>query len=193
MEIDDLRRLMANMESDRVERTVTKTDTAKFGQAICALSNDFPHHRQPGYLLVGVDDRTGAAVGLEITDRDLQTFGGLRSDGNILPLPIIMVERLHLSEAEGDVAVITVLPSDLPPVRYKGQCWIRIGPRRGIASESDERLLHERRTALAVTFDARPCVGATVADLAIDLFQTSYLPNAVTEDVLDENHRDVRA
>ncbi len=192
MDIEELRRLMADMESDRVERTVSKSDASKLAQAACAFANDLPRHRLPGYLLIGVDDKTGDAVGLTITDEDLRNLAGLRADGNILPIPAITVERHHLSDTEGDVAVVTVLPSDLPPVRYKGQCWIRVGPRRAVASEMEERILSERRAALAMTFDARPCPGATLHDLTIDLFRLTYLPNAVSSDEIEANNRDVR-
>ena len=43
------------------------------------------------------------------------------------------------------MAVITVLPADSTPVRYRGRIRIRIGPRRGIASAQDERILNEKR------------------------------------------------
>ena len=46
---DELRALIADHESDRVELTVSTTKTDKFGEPICAFANDFPNHRQPGY------------------------------------------------------------------------------------------------------------------------------------------------
>jgi len=36
-----IRLLLNNIESDRVERTISTTNTDKFGQAICAFANDF--------------------------------------------------------------------------------------------------------------------------------------------------------
>lgn len=39
---DQLRALMAARESDRVELTVSTTNTDKFGEAVCAFANDFP-------------------------------------------------------------------------------------------------------------------------------------------------------
>ena len=48
--------MLSELESDRVERTVSINNTDKFGQAICAFANDFPNHRQPGYLIVGASD-----------------------------------------------------------------------------------------------------------------------------------------
>jgi ATP-dependent DNA helicase RecG len=42
-----------------------------------------------------------------------------------------------------DVAVVLVQPADAPPVRFKGTVWIRVGPRRAIASPQEERILAE--------------------------------------------------
>jgi ATP-dependent DNA helicase RecG len=60
--------LLGELESDRVERTVSVSDTDKFSKAICAFANDMPHHRRPGYLFVGVRD-DGRLSGAEITDQ----------------------------------------------------------------------------------------------------------------------------
>lgn len=62
MDRDEVLRLMADLESDRVERTVSLSNTDKFTQAICAFANDMPHHRQPGYPLLGVKDGRGIAI-----------------------------------------------------------------------------------------------------------------------------------
>ena len=45
---EQLRALIADRESDRVELTVSTNNTDKFGEAICAFANDFSNHRQPG-------------------------------------------------------------------------------------------------------------------------------------------------
>ena len=129
---DQLQALMADLESDRVERTTSTNKTDKFGEAICAFSNDFPNHRQPGYLLVGVHDN-GNASGLTVTDRLLLNLAGLRSNVSLEPLPAVTVQKY--SVPGGDVAVVEVLPSDLPPVRYKGRIWIRVGPSRRRANQ----------------------------------------------------------
>ena len=71
---DELRALIADGESDRVEFTVSTTD--KFGEAICAFANDFPDHGQPGRLVVGVDD-AGTVGGLAVTDDLLKRLGAL--------------------------------------------------------------------------------------------------------------------
>jgi ATP-dependent DNA helicase RecG len=183
--------LLGDSESFSVERTVSTKDIAKFSQAVCAFANDLPASRLPGYLLIGADDKTGAPAGLAVTDELLRNLAGLATDGNILPAPAIMVYRVQLSSGAGDIAVVEVQPSDLPPVRFKGQTWIRRGPRRGIANEAEESILIKRRTAAARTFDAQPCVGASLSDLALDLFTNTYRPLAVDAETIAENHRPV--
>jgi ATP-dependent DNA helicase RecG len=183
--------LMADLESSGVERTTSVNDTAKFSEAVCAFANDLPGSKQPGFLLIGVDDKTGSPTGLQVTNQLLQNLAGLGADGNILPAPALHAYKITLSSGQGDVAVVEVQPSDIPPVRYKGAVRIRRGPRKGIANESEERLLMERRAAGTLTFDAQPCQASGLSDLALDLFVTGYLPLAVDAEVLANNGRPV--
>jgi len=183
----DLIALLNDTESDRIERTVSVKNTDKFCEAICAFANDFPNHRQSGFLFIGVADN-GNLSGLTVTDELLQSLGGIRSDGNILPQPALTVTKVSLEG--GDVAVVEVAPSDLPPVRYKGRVWIRVGPRKSIANEQEERILTERRVALARSFDARPCQEATIDDLALGQFD-AYRREAVDAQTIEANHRPI--
>lgn len=185
----ELLKLLADLESDRVERTISTSNTDKFAQAVCAFANDFPAHRQPGYLLIGVEDN-GQPSGLKVTDDLLQSLGALRSDGNIQPMPALTVSRFSLPA--GDVAVVEVLPADLPPVRYKGRVYLRVGPRRATATEQEERILTERRISHALTFDALPCLDSTLEELSEDRFRLTYLRHAVSEEVIAENGRPLK-
>jgi len=185
----ELHSLLADLESDRVERTISISNTDKFSQAVCAFANDFPAHRQPGYLLIGVQD-DGEPSGLKVTDELLQTLGALRSDGNIQPMPALTVSRFSLPA--GDVAVVEVIPADMPPVRYKGRVYIRVGPRRATATEQEERILTERRVSHARTFDALPCLDSSLADLSEERFRLTYLRHAVSEEVIAENGRPLK-
>ena len=179
---------MADIESDRVERTVSTNNTDKFGQAICAFANDLPNHNLPGYLIIGADDKTGNISGnVRITDQLLQNLGGIKTDGKLQPQVSMTVEKVSLQE--GDVAVVTVQPCRFTPVRYEGRIWIRNGPRKCIASEEDERLLLEKRTSRMLTFDALPCIDATIEDLDMDAFKQIYLPKAFPEEILRTEKR----
>ncbi len=185
MDDRELSDLLANVESDRSERTTSTTNTDKFGEAICAFANDLPNHGSPGYLFVGVHD-DGTVASTTITDQLLQNLAALRSDGNLLPPPRMNVVRKRVGG--GEVAVVEVFPSELPPVRYKQIVWVRVGPRRARATEADERALSERRSAEARTWDMRACTAADLSDLALYLFE-AYKVDAIAKDVLDENHR----
>ena len=176
----DLLALLRDDESDRSERTESTRDTDKFGEAICAFANDLPNHRRPGYLFIGATSE-GRASGAQITDQLLQNLAAIRSDGNLLPAPTMTVAKHALGG--GEVAVVEVIPSDLPPVRYKGKVWVRVGPRRALATEADERVLSERRTSLARTWDARPCHAADLSDLVLSLFE-AYKLEAIAPEVL---------
>lgn len=184
---EQVQELLYDLESDRVERTTSTNNTEKFSQAVCAFANDLPNHRQPGYLLIGVND-DGSLSGLKVTDALLRNLAGLRSDGNIQPLPVLIIERY--SFPDGDVAVVEVAPSDLPPVRYNGRVWIRVGPRKAVASEQEERILVEKRAARAHSFDASPVQGSSEDDLSLALF-ASYREQVIDPDVIAENHRSI--
>jgi ATP-dependent DNA helicase RecG len=187
---DELEALVTDLESDRVERKASLAAgdaKEKVGQAICAFANDLPGHRQPGFVVVGLDDKTARPTGLRVTDQLLLHLASYRSDGNTLPLPNLTVERRAIRGAE--VAIVIVQPSNDPPVRYYGQVWVRVGPRRAIASRDEERTLVERRQSGDLPFDRRAAFGADFGALDLDFFRNSYLPAAVSPDVLEENGR----
>ena len=184
----ELERLLASTETYRVERTKSTTDKDKFGEAVCAFANDMPDSGKPGYLFIGVDNE-GCPCGMKATDELLQKFAAIRSDGNILPIPTISVDSFSLPG--GDVIAVEVLPSDQPPVRYRGRTWIRIGPRRDIASPAEETILAERKARNFTTFDARPCFGASLDDIDLELFQHDYLTKAVDTEILAADDRPI--
>ena len=180
--------LLTDIESDRVERKESVKDTDRIGEAICAFSNDLPGHGIPGVLFIGTRD-DGSCANLAITPQLLEGLGGFRSDGNILPIPSLIVDKRVLKGCE--MAVVLVHPSDAPPVRYKGRTWIRVGPRRAIASPEEERRLSERRRSKDLPFDLQPIPLATLGDLDLDFFEKIYLPSSVASDVLAQNQRSI--
>lgn len=188
LSIEEIKLLMQDMESDRVERTTSFRED-KLGPAVCALSNDFPNHRKSGYILLGVND-DGTVKGMAIGDEELQKIGNVKSNGNVLPQPSLIVSEVKKIDG-GDVVVVEVKPSLYPPVRYDGRCWIRIGPRKVKASVDEERILIERRAAYAKTYDLVPALGSSLSDLSVDYFKFSYLPLAIDEETLRQNGRSI--
>lgn len=143
----------------------------------------------PGYLFLGVAD-DGEVKGVNVTDDLLKNVAAIRTDGNIQPQPSMTVEKVPMPE--GDIVMVRVEPSVFPPVRYKGRIWIRIGPRKGVANEDDERILMEKRRVNVSSFDASPCLNATIEDLDLQKFKHYYLPKAMTDDEIDEDRREGR-
>ncbi len=184
----ELLNLLEDIESDRAERKESfKGDVPKKArQAVCAFANDLPGHNLPGVLFIGVKDN-GEPSGTEVTDQLLMSLADMKTDGNILPMPVLSVEKRVLKGA--DVAVVTVLPSDMPPVKYDGRIWIRTGPRRALANEQEERILNERRRYKNLPFDIYPVPTAKLTDLSKSIFENEYLPQAFAEDVLEANGR----
>lgn len=186
IDAETIAKLARDLESQQVERKQSLSDKSKIEQAICAFANDLPGTGQRGVLLIGVKD-AGEPASLPITDELLKSLANIRSDGNILPFP-----RLDVSKAELDgvpIAVVEVHPSPSPPVRLRGTVWIRVGPRRAIATVDEERVLIERRRNGDGPYDQRPVHGAPLDALDLDLFRTEYLPHAIDAETLRRNHR----
>ena len=61
---EELTVLLTEMETDRIEKTISKTDTNKFGETICSFSNDMAATGLPGYLIIGAKD-DGSIAGIE--------------------------------------------------------------------------------------------------------------------------------
>ena len=185
---DALLALLDEVESDRAERKESWKGDApeKARQAICAFANDLPDSRKAGVLFVGAKD-DGAPSNLNIDDQLLRTLSDIKTDGKILPPPTLTVEKRNLNGA--DMAIVTVQPADAPPVRYDGRIWIRLGPRRGIATSQDERILSEKRRNRDLPFDVQPVPSSDITALSRLLFEEEYLPNAFAKDVLTSNER----
>lgn len=138
-------------------------------------------HDRMGILLL-VLKITGNCQGLRLMTIFLKKISGIRSDGNILPIPMMTCERYELDG--GDLLIVEVQPSFSTPVRYRGRTFIRIGPRRDIATIDEERILSEKRMSNMATFDASPCYSATLDDIYLDIIRNEYIPKAVNEEEL---------
>jgi ATP-dependent DNA helicase RecG len=182
----ELEILLADLESDRVERKASSSDRDRICEAICAFANDLPGHGQAGVLFVGVHD-DGLCANLPITDDLLLNLSHIRSDGNILPFPTVTVQKRTIAGCE--LAAVTVEPADAPPVRYRGRVWVRVGPRRAIATVEEERRLSEKRRSRDLPFDLRPVHSAALTDLDLEFFRRVYLPSALPRDVIEQNQR----
>ncbi len=186
MDDRELKTLLGDVESDRVERKAGLSEPDRVRETICAFANDLPDHRAPGVIFIGARD-DGTCANLAITDRLLLEIAGMRDDGAIQPLPSFVVQKRTLDGC--DLALVVVQPSAAPPVRFRGRTWIRVGPRRAIATFEEERRLAEKRRGRDLPFDLSPVEAADLNDLDLDLFKRAYLPGAIAPEVLAHNSR----
>ena len=184
----ELLKIIENDEADRVEfkESLSGGASEEVRRAICAFANDLPNYEKPGFVFVGVR-RYKTIVGLSVTDQLLRQLADMKTDGNIVPPPTLTVEKRVLDGKE--VAVVKVEPSNSPPVRFKGSIHIRTGPRRGIATAQDERILNEKRRYKDIPFDLQPIPTSVLSDLNLIQFEHEYLPQAVDSDILAANER----
>ncbi len=185
---EELLQIIEDDESDRVEFKESLSGDApeKIRMAICAFSNDLPNHGQPGFIFLGVKPDS-TIVGFQVTDELLRRLGDMKTDGNILPPPSLTVEKRELQEKE--IAIVKVEPSNSPPVRFKGVIHIRTGSRQDIANAQDERILNEKRRYGERPFDLYSIPSSIISDLNLPLFNYEYLPQSVSQEILEQNER----
>lgn len=181
----DLAETLGTTEHDALEfkRDFSSRDAIR--KAVCALANDLPG-KGGGTLLIGVED-DGKPHGLTVDDAALLRVVNVRDEGRVLPRPVLRVtEGLYQGQP---VIRVDVTASDFPPVRFDGSPKVRVGPSTRTASPAEERVLVERRQSRDLTFDQQPVLAATVDDLDGELFASTYLPAAVSREVIAENQR----
>ena len=189
MDQQELHLMLIDLESDLIERKASLSDPDRVRQAICAYANDLPDHRKPGVIFIGAND-DGSCAGLTVTDELLLRLSHMRDDGKIQPIPSITVGKNVINKCE--MAVIVVKPSLAPPIRFNGITWIRVGPRRAIATPEEEKILSERRRSRDLPFDLQPVPSARVEELDLDLFEREYLKLAIAPQVLEQNTRSTK-
>lgn len=182
----ELEHLLADLESDCAERKESLKQKDEVCKAICAFANDLPNYRKQGVIFIGAKN-DGTCANLAITDKLLLDLSNIRSDGNILPLPTIYVEKKNIKGCE--MALVRVEPSSDTPVHYRGRVWVRVGPSTRIASAEEERRLNEKRRSRDLPFDLRAVVSATLEDLNADFFRSTYLPQTIPAEILAQNNR----
>ncbi|MFH0899997.1 MAG: ATP-binding protein [Pseudomonadota bacterium] len=185
---EELAVLLEDLESDRVERKESLAEPDRVCEAICAFANDLPDHRKEGVIFIGARN-DGSCAGISVDDGLLLKLSHMRDDGRIHPLPSMVVQKRAVNNCV--LAVVIVTPSSAPPVRFRGRTWIRVGPRRAVASLEEERRLIERHRGRDLPFDLQPVHQAKLDDLNLDFFLHSYLPASVAADVLAQNERSV--
>jgi ATP-dependent DNA helicase RecG len=180
--------LVGAAESECLEKTRSIRSMDKLGEAICAFANNLSGDGACGYLLIGVND-DGSLCGARFSDEDCQRIGALKSDGNLLPAPSL--STCCYSFEDGDVILVEVYPSRNVPVAYKGNIWVRVGPRRSVANAEDRHRLEERYFSQLRTFEELPCTSASLDDLDLKLFRNDFLPKAIEKEIIEDEQRPI--
>lgn len=183
---DELALLLRDLESQQVERKRSAGDRSGIRRNIGAFANDLAGSGRPGVIFVGVED-DGRCADLSVDDALLRTLAQMRSDGNLQPLPSLSVERKVFHGCE--MVVVQVAPSATPPVRYQGRVWVKVGPTVQTATSEEEQRLTERRRGADLPFDLRAAPDAQLADLDLDYLRRTYVPAAISPEVLEQNQR----
>jgi ATP-dependent DNA helicase RecG len=185
MNEEQLRALWREPEGERVEWKPSLSQTHRIYETICAFANDLAGRREAGVLFIGRND-DGSCSHTAIDDALLRDFlDRLRTRGSILPVPEVSTQQLTLEGCP--VLAIIVSPSLSTPVQYNRAVTVRVGASNRRAEPGEIMTLTRRRVAR--TFDASPANGATMGDLDLFYLQARFIPMAIREDVLEENHR----
>jgi len=174
-------------ETERVEWKESERDSGKVCKAVCALANDLGNTRRPGILVLGLanDGRpVGVATRGATMDQIVTGLVSSLSSGRIVPVPSINVE--WTTQQGKSLILISVEPYPVPPiVRFDGEAFVRRGPATYRATEADTLRLQERRPLNALPYDARPCPGATLDDIDLNLLQPRYENERSSDEDID--------
>jgi ATP-dependent DNA helicase RecG len=184
----ELEIFLNDIESERIERkrNFSGSIAKRVREVVCAFANDVSNSKLPGVLFIGAND-DGTPADCAITDELLLNLASMKTDGSILPQPVLSVEKRTLKGAE--MAIVIVQPSDMPPVQYDGRIWVRTGPSCTKATRQEERILVEKCRHKNIPFDIRAIPSAKLSDISRVLFEAAYLPAAFAEEVLQANDR----
>ena len=187
---EELISLWEGGESDRVEfkEALSRNNSKKIAETICAFANDLASHGQAGVLFIGIQNDRNCA-GLGIDEELLRELTEFSNDSRIQPFPFITVQPKKLKGC--DLAILCVRPALSPPVRFKGRCMVRIDSTTRAATPDQERVLSEKRRFQHPSYDLRPIPGAKPTDLDETRFREEYLPRAVSPEIIEENQRGV--
>lgn len=187
---DQLIGFISEDESHWVERKESFSDKEKICKTVCAFANDLANSNRHGIIWIGIRN-DGVILGVDATDKLLLKIDQIRTDGRIQPLPSISTRMLRVSEK--DVIAIVVAPSSLPPVSFDGRIWVRQAASTQQGNHEDERQLNEKRKfKLGRSFDSEGIPHASVDDLDLRYFEQTYLPSAISRDVLEANGRQLQ-
>lgn len=181
--------LLNSSESNWIEKksSFNSNNKDKVSATVCAFANALADDHKAGFLFIGVADN-GEILGLPDTDAVKKGIDEIKSDGRVQPMPSIVTRSLSIGDKH--VMAVIVQPSSLPPVRFKGQVYVRMSASTRDGNAEDERVLNEkRRHKVGRSFDSEGIPTASLPDLNLRYFEESYLPTVIAREVLQANGR----
>ncbi len=140
MDLEAVRRLVAEGESERLEFKKTTGELRSAMTSLCALLNG-----SGGKVLFGVTD-SGTILGQDVTDATLREVAGeLRK---IEPPTVFVQTRVPVREGKEALVLETTTALDVP-YTYDGRPYKRIGPTTSLMPQSEYHRLQAGRWAIA--------------------------------------------
>ncbi len=155
MKNEELKPLLQEGESERLEFKTSLKLLDKIGETISAFSNS-----AGGIILIGLSDE-GSVLGVTIganTLEELANYIKRNTDPSIYPS--IMVERM----GDKQIVLIEVAVQNEKPVFFKGHAHKRVG-KTSLELTSSEIRKMAKESGEKVYWDEKPCTGATLEDI----------------------------
>jgi len=157
MTLDDIKRLAAAGESEKMEFKKSTATLARAGETLCAFLNG-----QGGRVFVGVTPG-GKVVGQQVSDSTLRDVAGMIE--KFEPPAIIAVERVSTTDSKEVLVLSTPEPVQGGPFAWGGRPYRRIGTATSaMPQEQYERLLLDR-AHVRYRWENRPAEGVKLEDL----------------------------
>lgn len=164
--IEDIRRMIASGESQTVEFKRDLSQRSEFASEMIAFANT-----DGGTILLGVED-DGTITGIKDIDRNLEALASLCRD-NCRPSLYPQIEAVAIDGTT--VVSITIsrkLRTQPPYENNSGQCYVRVGSTKQLASQYKRAQLMER--AGLYRFEEAPIPRSSLKDLRLDDFREYF-------------------
>ncbi|MDR0834271.1 MAG: ATP-binding protein, partial [Candidatus Symbiothrix sp.] len=162
----NIKQIIAQGESTTVQFKSRIDDAYKVGTEMVAFSNT-----RGGLLIVGVDDTTGAVMGLSFKEiRQTNTLLANAASENVKPAIVISTETVNIDRQNIVVASI-FSGKDKPYKDNKGIIWVKNGSdKRKVFSNSELRVMMQSCGNLAADKDS--VEGTSYKDIAESTLKT---------------------
>ena len=153
---NDIAALAANGESERLELKSTTGERREAAKTACAMLN-----HQGGLIIVGVTPE-GKVAGQQIGNTTIEDLSAelQRIDPPVFP----SIERISVA-TDRETLLIRVSPGEVPPYRYRGEAYRRVGSTDRRMSRDDEHRMFLDRVHTQHRWENQPATDWSLEDL----------------------------